>query len=96
MAISVRGDIGNLRVLANQLSAEYGDQVVVTLTEKPSDPDDLRHGILAEVIVAVVVNLGSSGLYDGIRALISRAAARGPVEVDGGLPGDDDGAPQGR
>jgi hypothetical protein len=93
MAVTVRGDVANLTVLADQIRAEYGEQVTMTLTELPSDPDDLRHGILAEVI-AVVVNLGTSGLYDGIRAFISRAAARGPVEVEETPPSDGEATPE--
>lgn len=81
MTITVQGDAANLNVLTNQIRAEFGEQVVVTVAELPLAPDELRHGILAEVTISVVAGLGANALYDGIRVLISRAEARGSVEV---------------
>lgn len=81
-SIRVRGEAPNIALLAQQLGDECSDQeLTLEVRDVPVADNELRHADLVELIVSFALGVAGNAAYDGIRALIARAQARGGVEV---------------
>ena len=85
--ITLEGQYANLALLADEIQndPDLKDAVRLRLTNDSGTADgSLRYGEWAQLVVDLGVGLISSATYEGIRAIIRRARARGRIDESEG------------
>lgn len=79
-----RGTEANMLVLRDELKRDpvIGQSLSFDLEQAPREGGSatLAHGVVAELAITVASTVLASGAYEIIRAAVSRAMSRGPVE----------------